>query len=416
MIGCASERELFRDRSFALLFAARTASMLGMSYAPVALAFAVLHLPEGSPGLLSLVLACESIPMVAFLLLGGVLADHFPRARVLLVGELLSTASFVALGVMTIVGFTPVWALGAAAALSGIGLATVGPAVTGIIPEIVPTRSLQTGNAILGLGANTGRILGVVVAGAVVAAAGGPRALLVAGAVFAVASGVVAFLPVRSQASGGLSARGVWTDLREGWAEFVAHEWLWVVVLQWSFLVMVFNAAHGVLGPVIADAELGGALPWSWILTGESAGMVVGVLVGLRLRPRRPILFPVVLTIPTLPVPFLLLGLGAPLAWVIATGFLAGGAMSIFGVLWNTTMQREVPAESLSRVSSYDALGSFMFGPIGLLVAGPAAAVFGARPAMVACGVALVVITAAALVSRDVRTLGVASWPHERDA
>lgn len=416
MSGWRSDLALLRDRPFALLFATRTASNLGTAFAPVALAFAVLHLPEGSPGLLSVVLACESIPMVAFLLVGGVLADHFPRARVLLAGELLSTGAFVALGAMMIGGFAPLWALGVAAALSGIGMATVGPAVTGIIPEVVPVRSLQSGNALLGFGASTGRILGVVVAGAVVAAIGGAGAVLVAGGIFGWSSGVAAFLPVRRRDGGQLSARGAWTDLREGWDEFASHEWLWVVVLQWSFLILVFNAAHGVLGPVIADAELGGALPWSWVLAGESAGMLVGVLVALRLRPRRPILLPVLLTIPTLPTPFLLLGLGAPLPWVIGAGFLAGGAMSIFGVLWNTTMQREVPPEALSRVSSYDALGSFMFGPIGLLVAGPVAAAFGARPAMVGSGVALVVITAAALVSRDVRTLGAASWPHDRDA
>lgn len=401
-----SDLLLLRDRPFALLLAARTASMLGSAFAPVALAFGVLGLPQGSPGLLSLVLACESIPLVAFLLVGGVLADQFPRTRVLLAGELLSMASFVALGAMMLAGFTPPWALGAAAALSGTGMAIVGPAVIGLIGEIVPARHLQTGNALLGFGANAARILGVVVSGVVVAAVGAAWALVVSGAVFGSAAVVVALLPVGAGRGGRLSARGVLGDLREGWDEFVSHEWLWVVVLQWSFLILVFNAAHGVLGPVIADAELGGALPWSWILAGESAGMVAGVLVALRLRPRRPILLPVVLTIPTLPAPFLLLGLGAPLPWTIAAAFAAGVAISIFGVLWNTTMQRQVPAESLSRVSSYDALGSFMFGPIGLLVAGPAAAAFGARPAMVACGVALVVITAAALVSRDVRTLG----------
>lgn len=422
-----SDLRLFRDRPFSLLFAARTASTLGSAFAPVALAFAVLALPQGSPGLLSLVLACESIPLVVFLLVGGVLADQFPRARVLLVGELLSVAAFAALGAMMLVGFTPTWALGTAAALSGTGMAIVGPAVTGLIPEVVPPTSLQTGNALLGFGASAARILGVVVSGAVVAAVGGAWALVVGGAVFGVAASVVALLPRGAGRGDQLSARGVWSDLREGWAEFVSHEWLWVVVLQWSFLILLFNAAHGVLGPVIADAELGGPVPWSWVLAGESAGMVLGVLVALRLRPRRPILLPVLLVVPTLPTPFLLLGLGAPLPWVIATAFLAGAAMSIFGVLWNTTMQREVPPEALSRVSSYDALGSFMFGPIGLLVAGPAAAAFGARPAMVACGVALALVTVAPLVSRDVRTLGPgeparrradpeASWPHERDA
>lgn len=395
-----------KHRPFALLFATRTTSVLGSAFAPVALAFAVLHLPEGSPSLLSIVLACESIPLVVFLLLGGVLADHFPRARVLIVGQSLSCASFTALGVMMLVGFTPLWALGLAAALSGTGMAIVSPTVTGLIPEIVPSTRLQTGNALLGFGSNSARILGVVVSGAVVAGVGGAWALVVSGGVFAAASVVGLFLPVGAGRGDSLSARGMMADLADGWEEFVSHEWLWVLVLQWSLLLMVFNAAHGVLGPVIADAELGGAGPWSIILAGEAAGMVTGVVVAMRLRPRRPILVAIVVLIPTMPTPFLLLGLGASLPWIVATAFIAGAAMSVFSVLWSTTLQREVPPESLSRVSSYDALGSFMFGPVGLLVAGPVAAHFGARPAMLASGLALIVITAAGLVSRDARTIG----------
>jgi hypothetical protein len=68
-------------------------------------------------------------------------------------------------------------------------------------------------------------------------------------------------------------------------------------------------------------------------------------------------------------------------------------------------MQREVPAESLSRVASYDALGSLMFGPIGLMLAGPAAAVIGPQAALIACGILIVLSTCAALLSPGVRNL-----------
>jgi MFS family permease len=105
----ARERELMRDRPFFILFLCRTISQLGSAYAPVALAFAVLHLPDGSASKLSLILACESIPMVAFLLVGGVLADHFPRKRVLMIGESLSAVAFTALGAMMLAGVTEVW-------------------------------------------------------------------------------------------------------------------------------------------------------------------------------------------------------------------------------------------------------------------------------------------------------------------
>ncbi|HEY0700245.1 MAG TPA: MFS transporter, partial [Micromonospora sp.] len=77
----------------------------------------------------------------------------------------------------------------------------------------------------------------------------------------------------------------------------------------------------------------------------------------------------------------------------------------VFGVLWETTMQREIPPAALSRVSSYDALGSYMFGPIGLLAAGPAAVAFGPRPMLAACGVLIAAVTLVALLSPGVRRL-----------
>src|SRR5699024_10262769 len=167
---------------------------------------------------------------------------------------------------------------------------------------------------------------------------------------------------------GGTSAIG---ELREGWREFASREWLWVVVAQFALLVLAWQGAHTVLGPVVAKEHLGGAGAWSAILTGEAVGMLVGVVIALRIRPRRPILVGVLLTGLTA-VPYLLLGFGAPLPVIVLGGFLMGLGMDVFNVLWQTAMQREVPPEALSRVASYDAFGSMVLGPIGVLLAGPA--------------------------------------------
>jgi MFS family permease len=105
---------------------------------------------------LSIVLTAESLPMVLFTLAGGVIADRLPRHRVLMAGEFLMAAGFFALGVMMLTGWTPLPALSAAAALSGVATAVTFPALTGIIPEVVPDDRLQTGNALLGLGMNDG--------------------------------------------------------------------------------------------------------------------------------------------------------------------------------------------------------------------------------------------------------------------
>ncbi|MDP9845467.1 MFS transporter [Streptosporangium lutulentum] len=405
--------DMLRDRRFTLLLAARTISVLGSSFAPVALAFGILALPGATATTLSVVLAAEALPTVAFMLVGGVIADRLPRHRVMMAGETINAGAFFCLAAMLLTGWTPLPALVAAAAISGIAIAILFPALTGIIPDVVPADRLQTANALLGLGANISRVAGLVLGGATVVLLGGGWALVVSGAMFAVAAVLVAALRLTPAQRSASERHSVLADLRDGWREFISRQWLWVVVAQFSVLVMAVQAAHGVLGPLMAKEHLGGAAAWSAILAGEAIGMIGGVFVALRLRPRRPILVATLLTPPTA-LPYLLLGLGAPLWMIIIGAVVMGVCFDIFGVLWSTTMQREIPADSLSRVSSYDALGSLMFGPIGLLLAGPLAILTGPKPALLGCAAIVVLASLAALLSPEVRRLR-APAPAEGD-
>ncbi|TMR91862.1 MFS transporter [Nonomuraea basaltis] len=395
---------LLRDRRFTLLLSARTISVLGSAFAPVALAFGILGLPGADATTLSVVLTAEALPMVVFMLVGGVIADRLPRQRVMMAGEFMMAAGFFALAAMLLTGWTPMPALVAAAALAGIATAITFPALTGIIPEVVPRDRLQTGNALLGLGANASRVAGAVLGGGTVVLFGGGWALVASGAMFALAGVLIALLRIEPGERSGGERHSVLTDLRDGWREFRSRQWIWVVVAQFSLLVMAIQAGHGVLGPLMAKESLGGPAAWSAFLAGEAVGMIAGVLVSIRLRPSRPILVGVVLCLPTA-LPYLLLGLEAPLWGIVAGSFVLGVCFDVFGVLWQTTMQREVPAESLSRVSSYDMLGSLMFGPIGLMLAGPAASVFGTEEALLGCAAIIVLCTLAALLSPGVRNL-----------
>lgn len=395
---------LFRDRRFLLLLSARTLSMLAIAFAPVALAFGILDLPGATPSTLSLVLTASAVSVVAFTLAGGVIADRYPRERVLQSAEWVASAVHIAIGVMLLTGHAPIWGLMLATFVAGMGEALVWPALTGIIPEVVPASNLQDGNALLGLGGNLARVVGLVAGGLVVIAIGGGWALIGAGVTFAVSGLLISRLrlgraPVQPYGHEGLRAQ-----LAGGWAEFRSRQWLWVVVLQFSVLVMVWQAAHLVLGPVVAKSELGGAAAWTTVLTSESVGLIVGGLLAMRLRPRRPILLVVLLSFGAAP-PYLLLGGRASLLAVAVASFVLGVCFEALGVLWQTTMQREVPPESLSRVSSYDALGSLLLGPLGLLLAGPAAEAFGAHASLIGCGVVMVVVNVGALLSPGVRSL-----------
>src|SRR5215468_7513318 len=160
---------ILRHRRFLLLFLARTSAVLGTSIGPVALAFGILALPNGSPTMLSVVLAAESVALVAFMLFGGVIADRLPRYRVMYASDALSALAWGCIAAMLLTGWAPVGVMAALAVLAGIGTALFWPAMIGVIPEVTPADRIQAANGLLRLGTNGARILGLAVAGAMVA-------------------------------------------------------------------------------------------------------------------------------------------------------------------------------------------------------------------------------------------------------
>jgi hypothetical protein len=193
-------------------------------------------------------------------------------------------------------------------------------------------------------------------------------------------------------------------DLQLGWREFTSRTWLWAIVLQFGIVNAVVQGTEGVLGPAISQEHFKGALGWGLILAAESAGLIMGGVILLRRQPAQILLvatFGVLLTLP------FLLGLAAPLPFVgvLVLGFVAGIGMETFGILWDTAMQQEIPADRLSRVYSYDALGSWALIPLGYAIAGPVAEVVGARATLMGAALLSLIATVAVLFVPEVRNL-----------
>jgi MFS family permease len=398
-----TEPSILRDRRFALLLGARTCSMLGNAFGPVALAFGVLALPGATATTLSLVTAADALSLVVFMLLGGVIADRMSRFRVMVASDLGAALAWASLAAMLITGWAPIGLMIAASALAGTTSALFYPASQGVVPEVVPAKSLQRANGILRLGMNAARIGGFAVAGGAVSLLGAGWAMMLNVGLLLASATFTALLRLPSVPAAAEST-SVLRELREGWHEFRSRQWLWVVVLQYSFVLMVVFAVAGVLGPVVATQRLGGPTGWSLVLGAESAGMVAGVALAIRARPRRPVRRVVLLTFP-LALLAAALGLGAPLAVVAVAAFAGGAALEYLSVIWDTTMQREIPMEALSRVCSYDALGSLLLGPVGLVLAGPSVALFGAGHALLASAGLITLATLAALAAPGVHRL-----------
>jgi MFS family permease len=389
------------QRDFRFLFLGRTTSFVGSAFANVALAFAVLEL-TGSKADLGFVLAARSLPQVLFLLVGGIWADRLRRNRVMVASNIASGASQGAIAILLLSGDAQIWQLIVLAAVNGLSAAFFFPAAVGIVPQTVPQRMLQSANSYLSLGSNASFIGGAALGGLVVAATSPGVGLAVDAASFFLAALFLAL--IRLPATLRMEASNFLAELAVGWHEFTSRAWLWSIVLQFGFVNAIQLGTEGVLGPAIAKEHLGGAAAWGIILTAESIGLILGGLILLRLRPRRMLLAATLGYLLTVP---FLLGLAGPVPLVALVVFaaFAGIGNETFGILWETTFQQEIPEEKYSRVSSYDALGSFVLIPLGVAIAGPTADLIGTRATIMAAAAISVTATLAVLFVRDVRTI-----------
>jgi MFS family permease len=390
------------DREFLRLYLARTASVLGNAIAPIALAFAVLDMPGGSATKLGLVLVVRQATQLVFLLLGGVIADRFPRNKVMVGSDLLSAlgqAGLAALFIFETSSFAPILAL---SVVTGAAPALFLPASTGLVPQLAPKDRLQSANALLRFSMNSSTVFGAAIAGVLVATVGAGWALGLDALTFLFSATLLARIRIpRPEQLPGTSIVG---DLRHGWHEFASRQWVWVIVLQFSISNACYNGGINVLGPLVANERLGGALAWSAFASARAIGLVAGSVVAMRVRPHYPMRAATYATFGFIPA-FFMLAFTAPLWLIVLSALLIGICLDIFSVLWDTALQTHVPERSLSRVSAYDALGSIALGPLGLAVAGPAAQSFGVTETLVAGGILTALVNAGALASPEVRNL-----------
>ncbi|MFL6062645.1 MAG: MFS transporter [Marmoricola sp.] len=395
-----------RNRDFRRFYIAQVVDTSGSYMAPVALAFAVLHVSD-SPSALGAVLAANSIPLVVFLLFGGVLADRLPRLLVIRVANLGAAATQGAVAALVLTGHAELWMLIVLEAVNGTLQAALFPALQGLLPQLVDRTQLQEANLLMSLSRGVLRIVSPSVGALLVVGAGAGWALAADAVTWAVAAVLLAGvrLPERERDVAG----SVLGDLREGWVLFTSTTWLWVVVLVFGVLNAVQSGAWTTLGPSHAKATIG-ADGWGYLVSAESAGVLVMTLLLMRRRLERP-LFSGLLAITFLGLPILAFGLTDHLPVLLLCSFAGGAGVQVFSLGWTLAMQENVAEEMLSRAYSYDALGSFVAIPVGQLLAGALAAGYGITHVMAAGGAIYIVLPLLALASRSVRGLRRAPIP-----
>ena len=366
----------------------------------------------GSPSDLGLVLGAQALPMVVLLLAGGVWADRLDRARLMAASDVVRGLLQVLVAVLVLTGTARVWHLVAVGLLFGAAEAFSRPAATGLLPQTVEDGQVQEARAVLSSSESAANIAGPAIGTALVVGVSAGAAFAVDAATFVLSA--AALIGIKARARGiapGAAADqpASWRrELREGFAEVRSRLWVWVTVLSATQFLMMALAPLFVLGPSVAKQQYGSIGVFGVILVAFGAGSLAGGIVGLRWRPRKPLVVGLALCA-IWPCVGIAMALGAPRGsvYLIAAGGSFGTAL--FEIFWSTLLAQEIPPQALSRVSSFDWMGSLALLPVGYALAGPIGAAFGAREVLVVFGVITVLASFAALLPRETRELELAS-------
>jgi MFS family permease len=392
------------NRDFAFLWTGMTVSLLGDGIYFVTIAWQVYEL-SNAPTALSIVGLAWTLPLVLFVLLGGVISDRFDRRRVMIVADILRGIAIAAIGVLAVAGELELWHLIVLVAFYGAGEALFMPSFTAIVPDIVPRDLLVEANALdIFVRTMTARMAGPAIGGVAIGAFGTGGAFLLDAASFGVSA--LALLAMSSRPLALREPSSVLADVAEGLRFVRSQIWLWGTLVAASITLLCFFGPWQVLVPFVVKNELGGsARDLGFVFGAGGLGAVLSSLVmSQRSLPRKHITFMYAAWTVS---GFAIVGYGvATEIWqAMLAALFAGGLGNAGQIVWMTLMQTRVPSTLLGRVSSLDWFVGTGLIPVSFALTGPIAGAAGARETLVGAGVLAGCITFAFLFLPGMRDI-----------
>src|SRR6478609_5316786 len=379
---------VLRLRDFRLLFVGQAVSVVGEEIFPIAATISVLN-AGGDAFDVGLVLGARWLAVVSFALVGGVWADRLPRRVVMIGSDIVALAGVLALALAP--GTPHIAFVAAMVFVVGASEAFFRPAETALLPSLVPKAQLTSANSLIAVSFRTAAVVGPGIGGLFVAAFSVHAAYFIIVVALAVSATSLYLLnePPRELRERAVSFAA---EIRDGWHALKAQPWAVAVILGGTAFLMLVVAPENVLLPIIGRREFGSDTVYATSLALFSLGGVVGAVLAVKLKPRKPGRLGLLLTLLLVP---MLVALAFPVAaWVIFVTYFVGGiGIEPFNVYWQSALQREIEPDKLARVSSLDWMASFGFMPIGLALTGPLANAVGERTVLLGAALACVVIT-----------------------
>lgn len=396
-----------RQPSFAFLWSGQTISRLGDHLYRVALAWWVLQI-TGSAAAMGTVLIFSSVPMLIFILVGGVAVDRFPRARVMFLSDIGRGATVGVITLLAVNHTLEIWHIYAASIILGFVSAFFQPAYVAIIPDIVPSTGRPSANSLTALSGQLTGILGPAIGAFIVASNGTAGAFALDAASFAISAAcLLPILRVQSAMPAVPRRRtNALHDFREGWRAVISVPWLWLTIFLAALMNLTEAGPYSVGLPFLVKTHLNNDVQALGLL--YSAGSLGSVLAALWLGHqtalhRRGIIGYIGLVLWGLLTTALGLPLGLPI--LLTASFIVGASVNVFNLIWYNALQEMVPHDLLGRVSSIDYLGSFVLLPIGFGVAGWAIDLVGAPTVLIVGGIVTALLALIGLAQPSIRNL-----------
>jgi MFS family permease len=403
-------RRVLAHHDFRFLWLAQSSSVIGDSIVLVALALFVIEL-TGSATDLGLVLAAQALPLVLFLLVGGVWADRLPRHRVMIATDLVRFTLHALLAVLIFSGAVRIWHVVVIEVLFGSAEAFFRPAANGLLPQTVPEADIQQATALTTMSSNIAEFAGPALATALVLGAGAGWAFAVDAATFLASATFLRRVrprrrdtPVPASAQLAPERSTLGAELRDGWREVRSRAWVWATLASFCVALFCGLAPWFVLGPVVAREQYHHLSVYGVVEAAFGLGTIMGSLIGIGWRPRYPLRLAMVAMLPW-PVSSILFAAGLTLFVVVPVTVIGGVGLALFDVWWLTALAERIPPEKLSRVTSYDWMVSYALLPLGYVLAGPLAGALGAVEVLIGGSVLACIAFALGLLPRETRLL-----------
>lgn len=394
----ASGFRSLHNRNFRIYWLSQLISLVGSWMQTTAQAWLVLEITH-SPFAIGLITTLQFLPMMLLSLFGGVIADRFPKHRLILITQTALLIQAAIFGLLAVTHSLQLWHLYVLALILGTINAIDQPTRQSFVSELVDREDLVNAVGLNSMQFNAARIIGPAVAGITIAKFGAAPALIFNAVSFlAVIVGLLMMNPQQFHAARTTERRGVLESVAEG-LSYVRRTPQVLLILLVVAAVGTFGFNFTVILPLLGgfvlhtDAEGFGLLS---AFVGVGALLAaIGTAFAREMTLRRLLVaslaFGIILAVLAL----------VPVFWISAALLVALGIAGItFATTANTLLQLSVPGALRGRVMGIYTLLFIGSTPIGALLIGWLSSTFSVPVTLLICGILCIAGVGGALIYR----------------